>query len=662
MTPRVVRARLGMLAGTVIVVGVLWWQGTAGVLDGVRGIDGPTLLAALGLGMLTTVCSAWRWRLVAKGLSVRLPLGRAVADYYRALFLNAALPGGVLGDVHRGVRHGQSAGDVGRGVRTVVLERVAGQVVLAAVGVALLLTQPSLALDKFGRLADRTATAPGALSALLVVSGLVIVGAVRLSGKQSTSRWHRAVRDTLAEARLGLLARGSWPGVLISSLAVLAGHLGMFLLAARTAGSTAPAMELVPLMVLALLAMALPLNVGGWGPREGVTAWAFGAVGMSAAQGLTVAVVYGLLTLVASLPGIGVLVTHWFSGMRRPQIELEESVLAESGAPGRRTKRIAHQLRAGEAEPRDTVTEQDRCHREVEAVQRPRMEEARHGDSATLDEHAAQSTAGEFPQQTSRGERSGVGQRQYVDALHGRNGLPPLLVRAHHPQGGCCPVTEHPLAEGYPAVRIEDDANRVAARAGTDRQLGIVRDGGAGADDHRVAEGTQAVQMVAVLRARDEVGVSGTARDESVQTLSQLRDGDARTAQTERQVAVGEDVRRGRGASPPASAVSSPDQSGGLGIRLGPDAAQQLPGFRRIKHAVALLYGATGHRVPRRTTADGRLSVAPDGRDPGSAGTMSSSGVRIERYSAKESTRPVNSCLPFSGDAKEGRPITPDSV
>lgn len=662
MTRRVVRARLGMLIGTAIVAGLLWWQGTDVIVDGMRGIDGPTLLAALGLGMLTTVCSAWRWCLVAKGLSVRLPLGRAVADYYRALFLNAALPGGVLGDVHRGVRHGQSAGDVGRGVRTVVLERVAGQVVLVAVGVTLLLMQPSLALDRIGHLADRTATVPGALSALLVMSGLVTVGAVRLRGKQYTSRWHRAVRAALAEVRLGLLARGSWPGVLISSVAVLAGHLGMFLLAARTAGSTAPATELVPLMVLALLAMALPLNVGGWGPREGVTAWAFGAAGMSAAQGLTVAVMYGLLTFVASLPGIGVLVTHWFTGMRRPQIELEESVLAESGTPGRRTKRVAHQFRAGEAEPRHAVAEQDRCHCEVEAVQRPRVEETRHGDSAALDKHAAQPTAREFPQQASRGERSGVGQGQYVDAVHGRNGLTPLLVRGHHPQGGCCPVTEHSMAERYPAVRIEDNTNRVGTRAGTDRQLGIVRNSGAGTDDHRVGERTQVVQMVAVLRARDVVGVAGTARDESVQTLSQLREGEARTAQAERQIAVGEDIRLGRGAPPPAPAVSSPDQSGGLGIRLGPDAAQPLPGFRHIKHAVALFRGATGHRVPRRATADGRLSATPDGRDPGSAGTRSSSGARSERYSAKESARPVNNCFPFSADAKEGRPITPDSV
>ena len=79
----------------------------------------------------------------------------------------------------------------------------------------------------------------------------------------------------------------------------------MFLLAARVAGSGAPSPELLPLALLALLAMGLPLNVGGWGPREGVTAWAFGAAGLGAAQGLTVAVVYGVLTFVASPAGGG---------------------------------------------------------------------------------------------------------------------------------------------------------------------------------------------------------------------------------------------------------------------------------------------------------------------------------------------------------------------
>ena len=67
----------------------------------------------------------------------------------------------------------------------------------------------------------------------------------------------------------------------------------------------------MPLALLVLLAMALPLNIAGWGPREGVAAWAFGAAGLTAAQGVATAVTYGVLVLVASLPGAGVLVAGW---------------------------------------------------------------------------------------------------------------------------------------------------------------------------------------------------------------------------------------------------------------------------------------------------------------------------------------------------------------
>ncbi|MGP3998844.1 lysylphosphatidylglycerol synthase transmembrane domain-containing protein [Streptomyces sp. 8N706] len=326
-------ARIRTLAGLGILIVLLWRLGTGAFLDGLRRIDSPALLGAVAIGLLTTVCSAWRWCLVARGLGLRLPLGQAVADYYRALFLNAALPGGVLGDVHRAVRHGQHAGDLGRGVRAVVLERAAGQVALLAAGVTILLARPSLLLAG----AHHLAATPGAAAALAVVGGLVVAAVVRLRRRPGTSRGWRAVRAALAEARLGLLARGSWPGVVISSAVVLAGHLGTFLLAARVAGSVAPAAELVPLMVLALIAMALPLNVGGWGPREGVTAWAFAAAGLGAAQGLTVAVVYGALTFAASLPGIGVILGRWVAGLRpeRPQFEFEERVLAESGAAHR---------------------------------------------------------------------------------------------------------------------------------------------------------------------------------------------------------------------------------------------------------------------------------------------------------------------------------------
>ncbi|WUH44498.1 flippase-like domain-containing protein [Streptomyces sp. NBC_00443] len=305
-----VRTHLGTVVGVAILVALFWRLGTGVFLDGLRRIDATTLVAALGIGLVTTAFSAWRWQLVARGLRIRLPLGPAVADYYRALFLNAALPGGVLGDVHRAVRHGRSAGDMGRGVRAVVLERTAGQVVLAVVGAGVLLTMPSPVLNEARDLTP--------LILFAAVGALAVVAALRMN--RAPSRRDRtkstAVRTTLGEAREALLSRRNGPGVAVSSVVVLAGHIAMFVLAARIAGSDASVAALLPLAVLALLAMGVPLNVGGFGPREGATAWAFGAAGLGADTGLAVAVVYGVLSFVAALPGVLVLVARWYTGLR----------------------------------------------------------------------------------------------------------------------------------------------------------------------------------------------------------------------------------------------------------------------------------------------------------------------------------------------------------
>jgi uncharacterized membrane protein YbhN (UPF0104 family) len=147
---------------------------------------------------------------------------------------------------------------------------------------------------------------------------VVLLAAGRL--RRGTSRAARAARTGLAEIRTGLLARRTWPGIVLASAVVLTGHLATFVVAARAAGSSASLLRLAPLMLLALLAMALPLNIGGWGPREGVTAWAFGAAGLSATQGLTIAVVYGVFAFVAALPGAVVLLTRATAHYRRAAV------------------------------------------------------------------------------------------------------------------------------------------------------------------------------------------------------------------------------------------------------------------------------------------------------------------------------------------------------
>ena len=101
----------------------------------------------------------------------------------------------------------------------------------------------------------------------------------------------------------GVLGRHTLPGVVGMSVLAAGGHVATFVIAARSAGSSAPLAQLLPLALVVLLAMALPINVGGWGPREGVAAWVFGAAGLGVDRGVVVAVVYGVMVLVASLPG-----------------------------------------------------------------------------------------------------------------------------------------------------------------------------------------------------------------------------------------------------------------------------------------------------------------------------------------------------------------------
>jgi glycosyltransferase 2 family protein len=303
--------RLG--GGLLIIAVVVHRLGAAPFLDGVRRVDATSLLAALVITGATTVVSAWRWRLIARGLGVRIPLASAVASYYRSQFLNSTLPGGVVGDVHRGVRHGQQVDDVSRGLRSVGWDRAAGQVVQFVVAGLTLLVFASPVRPKAAVIGWIVVSAVG----VVALAGLAVSG----GGPSWLERLARAVRG---DVRAVLPDRGVTTAIVVASVLVVAGHVGVFLVAARAAGTPASTSSLLPLAMLVLLAMTVPLSVGGWGPREGIAAWAFAVAGLGAAKGVETATVYGVLSLVATLPGAVVLLLSW-----RPQHRPRAATRAE---------------------------------------------------------------------------------------------------------------------------------------------------------------------------------------------------------------------------------------------------------------------------------------------------------------------------------------------
>jgi uncharacterized membrane protein YbhN (UPF0104 family) len=298
--------------GAAVLAGVLLWTGTGPVVGGLRALDGRTLALGAAIAVPTTLASAWRWHLVAEGLGVGVPLGPAVASCYRAQFLNVTLPGGILGDLHRGARHGRDAGDTGRGLRAVAWERVAGQVVQAVIATVALLLLPS----------PVRSAVPAALGllALGVVAVLVLRRGLHPAAGSRLGRLGGALAD---DVRHGLLTRRAGPGVVLASAVAVGGHLSTYVVAARAVGVAIPVLALLPLALLVLLAAGLPANVAGWGPREGMAAWTFAAAGLGAEQGVATAVAYGAMVLVASLPGAVVLVV---AALRRVRVVERERV------------------------------------------------------------------------------------------------------------------------------------------------------------------------------------------------------------------------------------------------------------------------------------------------------------------------------------------------
>jgi uncharacterized membrane protein YbhN (UPF0104 family) len=281
-------------------VTVLWFLvrqvGAAPFEDGLRAVTWQAVLAAVTLTVVTTVCSAWRWRVVARALGVGIGLPGAVGAYYRSLFLNSVLIGGVVGDVHRGVMHGRRAGDVVLGVRAVAWERLCGQVIQAAVTAVVLLTMPS----------PVRSAVPYVLAALAGVAGCAALVA-RGAARRGRSRLTRIARAVSADLRRGVLAPDVWPQLALASVLVVAGHTVTFVIAARVAGCSAPLGELVALLMVVQTAVVIPLSIGGWGLREGAAAWAFAAAGLGAATGVTVSTLYAVLMLAAVTPGAGML-------------------------------------------------------------------------------------------------------------------------------------------------------------------------------------------------------------------------------------------------------------------------------------------------------------------------------------------------------------------
>jgi uncharacterized membrane protein YbhN (UPF0104 family) len=223
--------------------------------------------------------------------------------YYRSQFLNTVLPGGVVGDVQRAVTQGRNAGNVAQGARAVVIERTIGQVVQLALAVVV--------IAWFGSEFEGVL-----LSTLGVVVGVLVLAA--LATVAASARLRRALRRELEELSAGVGSPGAFVRVVVASMVVVACHVVTFGVAVAAVGASVPPTRLAALALVVLIAGSIPLNLGGWGPREGIAAWAFAVAGLGASTGVAASALFGFLAMIAVAPGLVVAATSAVRGVRTP--------------------------------------------------------------------------------------------------------------------------------------------------------------------------------------------------------------------------------------------------------------------------------------------------------------------------------------------------------
>ncbi len=300
------------LVSLVVLAALLIWLDPASIAAEIRHLDSRWVVLALLVNVNQMVISAWRWQLTAHRLGLALPWRRALADYYLASFTNQVLPGGVLGDAWRAQRHGSRSHHPGVAWRAVIIERGSGQLTVVVVALAVLGLSPAW------RPALTGLWPAAAIFAGLIGLALMIVLVLTRSRQHPESA--HILKSDLFRA---LIARGAWVLQIPAALAIVFSYALVFSLSGWGIGVGLSLPMLLTLALPVLVAMLVPFTVAGWGFREAAAAAVWLSMGLPASQGVAVAMAYGIVVLIASLPGALVILLNPLSRKEQENLTTE---------------------------------------------------------------------------------------------------------------------------------------------------------------------------------------------------------------------------------------------------------------------------------------------------------------------------------------------------
>jgi glycosyltransferase 2 family protein len=272
----------------------------AAVGDALRSVSPLMLAVAFALITVQGALAAERWHFILRFLGTACPFGRVMGVFWIGLFFTALLFGALTGDGMRMWILARERIGLSKVVDSVLLDRIAalaGLVVLVAASLPFLDDRILVASVR-----DRIAAALG-----VGIAGAYLIGCfARLPEAWDRVGLLRGMRHLLNDLRL--LCRPPFRALGLGGLSVFVtfcDSIKIFLLM-RGFHVEIGLVDCFVLSPLVILALTMPISIGGWGVREAVMVGLFGTLGVPAAVSLSVSILLGILSMAVSVPGAAV--------------------------------------------------------------------------------------------------------------------------------------------------------------------------------------------------------------------------------------------------------------------------------------------------------------------------------------------------------------------
>ena len=238
-----------------------------------------------------------RWEIVIWAIGSRLGFWAALRMIYIAAFFNQALPSTIGGDAARMVLSRRAGLSLASAVNSVMLERV-----VAVLGLILLvvITQPFL----LARIGDNAAKYVFPLLAAAGVGGICFL----MMLDRTPERWRkwtlvRGIVQLGADAKSLFLHPGYAAGAIVLGVVGQLLVSTMFYTLAQALNlDHVDLLDCIVLVPPVILITTIPISIAGWGLREGAMVTLFAFVGVAQGDAFVLSILFGVVSLVLSLP------------------------------------------------------------------------------------------------------------------------------------------------------------------------------------------------------------------------------------------------------------------------------------------------------------------------------------------------------------------------